>query len=304
MKPLSLMFVSLVLFASAAASATAIDEDLSLQVRTAERAFAMTMADRDLDGFATYVSEEALFFGSRGMLRGRAAVVDGWKRFFEGPEAPFSWEPETVEVLGSGTLALSSGPVLDAEGNRIATFNSIWRLERDGRWRVVFDKGCPPCESNEPVEPNEPAEEAPRHSSSPGPVCDQIHQAMLAIPGTAVDRRDGTFYDDHLDRHLTGCKIVVAGVWGELRGRANPGDSVYVLLSKQGWRQQPRYSADGPDGTFFALSKGDLWCFVRGQWDGGDDADSLYAPSDEYQFVIYCTRLDDLDRREEEGERP
>jgi hypothetical protein len=134
------------------------------------------------------------------------------------------------------------------------------------------------------------------------PVCDQIHQAMLAVPGTAVDRRDGTFYDDHLERRLTGCRIVVDGMWGELRGRANPGDSVYVLLSKQGWRQEPRYSADSPDGTFFAMSKGDLWCFVRGQWDGGDDADSSYVPSDEYQFVISCTRLGDGDSDKDQRE--
>jgi ketosteroid isomerase-like protein len=57
--------------------------------------------------------------------------------------APFSWRPETVEVLESGTLALSSGPVFDAAGQPIGAFNSIWRLEADGRWRVVFDKGCP-----------------------------------------------------------------------------------------------------------------------------------------------------------------
>jgi predicted secreted Zn-dependent protease len=28
---------------------------------------------------------------------------------------------------------------------RVAKFNSTWRRESDGRWRVVFDVGCPPC---------------------------------------------------------------------------------------------------------------------------------------------------------------
>jgi hypothetical protein len=40
---------------------------------------------------------------------------------------------------------MSSGPVRDPAGHQIGTFNSIWRLERDGRWRVVFDKGCEVC---------------------------------------------------------------------------------------------------------------------------------------------------------------
>ena len=115
------------------------------QVFAAERAFAGTMADRDHAAFARHVAEDAVFFTGSAPLRGHAAVTEGWKRFYEGPEAPFSWEPQDVEVLPSGTLALSSGPVYDPEGVPIATFTSIWRLEADGRWRVVFDKGNSAC---------------------------------------------------------------------------------------------------------------------------------------------------------------
>ena len=51
-----------------------------------------------------------------------------------------------VEVVASGTLAFSTGPVFDPEGKRTGTFNSTWRLEKDGEWRVVLDSGCPPCQ--------------------------------------------------------------------------------------------------------------------------------------------------------------
>jgi ketosteroid isomerase-like protein len=118
-------------------------EELSQQVRAAEVGFAGTMAARDRTAFASFVANEAVFFGARGALRGKAAVVQAWDRFFEDARAPFSWEPDTVEVLDSGTLALTSGPVRDTDGKQIGTFNSIWRREADGRWRVVFDKGCP-----------------------------------------------------------------------------------------------------------------------------------------------------------------
>jgi ketosteroid isomerase-like protein len=104
------------------------------------------MADRDFAAFASHVAEESIFFGSSGPTRGKAAVLADWKPFFEGAAAPFSWKPEVVEVLASGSLAHSSGPVWDAQGKRIGTFNSIWRREADGRWLVVFDKGCPVCE--------------------------------------------------------------------------------------------------------------------------------------------------------------
>jgi ketosteroid isomerase-like protein len=119
-------------------------EALAARVRAREAAFAKTMADRDHAAFATFVSEEALFMG-RSVLRGRQAVAEGWKPFFEGPKAPFSWQPDRVEVVSSGTLAFSTGPVFDPEGKRTGTFNSAWRLEKDGEWRVVLDSGCPPC---------------------------------------------------------------------------------------------------------------------------------------------------------------
>jgi ketosteroid isomerase-like protein len=116
---------------------------LAAQVKARERAFARTMADRDHAAFQTFLADEAVFFGPAGATRGKAAVAAEWKPFFEKPEAPFSWEPETVEVLDSGTLAISSGPVKRPDGARTGSFNSIWRREPDGQWRVVFDKGSP-----------------------------------------------------------------------------------------------------------------------------------------------------------------
>jgi ketosteroid isomerase-like protein len=127
------------------ASAESRDE-LAKQVRDAETAFAATMAKRDLQAFATFIADEAVFFGAKA-LHGRDEVVAAWKGFYVEKDAPFSWRPEIVEVLDSGQLALSSGPVFDPSGKQVAVFNSIWRREADGRWRVVFDKGsdyCPP----------------------------------------------------------------------------------------------------------------------------------------------------------------
>lgn len=121
------------------------DPDPASRVRATEAAFAATMAARDHDAFTAFLSEEAVFFGGAAVMRGKGAVADAWKRFFEGDAAPFSWAPEHVEVLDSGTLALSSGPVFDPRGTQIAVFTSIWRLEPDGEWRIVFDKGCPYC---------------------------------------------------------------------------------------------------------------------------------------------------------------
>jgi len=120
-------------------------EALAQEVRETEAQFAASMAKRDFNAFSTFLSDEAIFFSGKGVLHGKHEVAEFWRRFYEKPEAPFSWEPEKVEVLESGTLALSSGPVRDPSGKLVATFTSIWRREGQGKWRIIFDKGNDVC---------------------------------------------------------------------------------------------------------------------------------------------------------------
>jgi ketosteroid isomerase-like protein len=120
------------------------------QVFATERAFAKTMADRDFAAFTSFLSDEAVFFTRTTPLRGKAQVAAFWKRFYEGNEAPFSWGPAEVQVLDSGTLALSTGPVRNPAGKQFATFTSIWRLEAPGTWRIVLDKGEDFCDCAKP----------------------------------------------------------------------------------------------------------------------------------------------------------
>lgn len=119
---------------------------LESSLRAAENAFAKSMADRDHDAFASFISPEAVFFGDKSVHRGRDAIAAAWAPFFEGKSAPFSWVPQSAAVLESGRLGVTSGPVFDPAGERIGTFNSVWRMDGDGAWRVVFDRGCPPCD--------------------------------------------------------------------------------------------------------------------------------------------------------------
>jgi ketosteroid isomerase-like protein len=132
--------------ASAALAATLAGQtpsaDLKRQVFAAESSFAASMAERNLAAFASHVSPEAIFFGDTTVLRGKEEVLARWRGFFTDANPPFSWKPDVIEVLSSGHLALSSGPVFDPRGKKVGSFNSIWRREQDGRWKIIFDKGC------------------------------------------------------------------------------------------------------------------------------------------------------------------
>jgi ketosteroid isomerase-like protein len=135
------------LFSTTALAQAPTDRDaLERSLADTERAFAKTMADRDHAAFTSFLAEDTVFFGSSRILRGRAEVAAGWKALYEAKAAPFSWEPERVAVLASGTLGVSSGPVRGPDGRRVGTYNSTWRRRADGRWEIVLDLGCPPCD--------------------------------------------------------------------------------------------------------------------------------------------------------------
>ena len=121
--------------------------ELAKQVADTERAFAKTMAGPRLRGVHVVpVAGGDLLRRRQGAARqaGSGRCLEALLR--QARAAPFSWRPETVEVLDSGTLALSSGPVFDPSGKQFATFTSIWRLEAPGVWRIVFDKGNDVCD--------------------------------------------------------------------------------------------------------------------------------------------------------------
>jgi ketosteroid isomerase-like protein len=113
------------------------------QVRAAETAFARSMAERDFEAFAGFISDGAVFVNGGQPLRGKPAVLAHWKRFFESHGRPSAWQPQIVEVTGDGRLGYSEGPVKLPDGRVPSRYFSTWRLEADGRWRVAFDNGLP-----------------------------------------------------------------------------------------------------------------------------------------------------------------
>jgi ketosteroid isomerase-like protein len=140
---IAVLCISILLLAVASAARPSRAE-LQRQVAATERAFAATMRTRDHAAFTAFLADEAIFISGATALRGHAAIAAAWHPYFVAPQAPFSWAPEQIEVVQSGTLAYSGGPVYDATGKRIGRFNSIWRLEAPGQWKIVFDRAEAP----------------------------------------------------------------------------------------------------------------------------------------------------------------
>ncbi len=130
-------------------------------VRCREIAFSLAAEARDLDAFRSFIDADARFVASD-VRRGVDEVAAAWAPFFAVDGPTIRWRPDIVEVLDDERLALSRGPYRvrseDADGRPVeywGTFNSIWRLNDDGVWRVVFDAGnpsdAPPDEATQAV---------------------------------------------------------------------------------------------------------------------------------------------------------
>jgi ketosteroid isomerase-like protein len=142
-----------VTFALLSALAMPARADLDQDVRCREVGFSRSVEAQDQESFSSFVDPDARFVGGR-VDRGREAVTKAWAVFFTGDLPSIKWRPQIIEVLETGELALSRGlyRVIDKdESGEVreswGTFNSVWRLNADGEWLVVFDAGSPSHES-------------------------------------------------------------------------------------------------------------------------------------------------------------
>lgn len=113
-----------------------------------ERAFAaMSVAKGMKDAFLTYLAEDGVVF--------RPTATNGRKVWEARPPstATLTWDPEFAEVSSAGDLGYTYGPwefhpPADSAGTpptpdhyAYGHFNSIWKRQKGGVWRVVADIG-------------------------------------------------------------------------------------------------------------------------------------------------------------------
>ena len=102
------------------------------------------MARRDLSAFASHIAEDAVFINGGKPLRGKAAILEYWSKYFQSPAPPFAWSPDIVEVGAKSSLGYTEGPVTSGQ-TVIARFYSTWQLQPTGGWLVIFDNGYSQC---------------------------------------------------------------------------------------------------------------------------------------------------------------
>ncbi len=127
--------------------------DITHDVRCREISFSQAAEMQDAALFNSFIDADARFVGNA-VTRGPSAITAAWSVFFADDGPTMKWRPQFVEVLEDGTLALTRGPyrmiTTDDQGNTTehwGTFNSVWRLQENGVWKVVFDVGSEAAEA-------------------------------------------------------------------------------------------------------------------------------------------------------------
>jgi hypothetical protein len=120
-------------------------------------------------------------------------------------------------------------------------------------------------------------------------VRDWLDSALVTMPGVKVEPTDGPYPDHRTGKEADGAGLMIHGKFGPLNGKPDPTAVAHQRLQDAGWQEDIEYSADGPDGTTFAMRKDGILCYVEGRWDGGDGSDPNYVPPDDYTVTIQCT---------------
>jgi ketosteroid isomerase-like protein len=126
-------------------------EELQAQLLQADRAFAAATAERGVEGFKTFLEENAgTLRPGQPIIHGREAHAELWRPLLEDPLRRIHWEPELAEASAGGDMGFTvgryeiteqtaTGDVIVGSGHYV----TVWRKQPDGTWKVAFDSGVP-----------------------------------------------------------------------------------------------------------------------------------------------------------------
>jgi ketosteroid isomerase-like protein len=137
-------------------SAPADPQELRAALMQVDRDFNRATQERGVEGWVSFFAEDGAIIGEGvGEIRGIEAIREAVAHLSD-PAFTLTWDPIRADASASGDLGYTvgrytsrrvgeDGDVTVGEG----LYVSIWRLQADGRWRVVMDLGNPTDDSED-----------------------------------------------------------------------------------------------------------------------------------------------------------
>jgi hypothetical protein len=159
------------------------------------------------------------------------------------------------------------------------------------------------------LSPSEPAKEPEATVEYPSlrVACDSVEVMVQRHLAVALSRADDVPVDFGFGGpKRTGCELKASGKFeraaldsnGAASPAANPDGSLDGAFKEAGW-VYAHYAADGPDGSVVGWRSKESTCVLRWSWDGGDDSDSTYVSSDDWELVAGCVPWEPEDSKRE-----
>ena len=113
-----------------------------------EGEFMKAAAEKGVAGYMAYYADEAVELPNNNpIIRGKVNIAPGMS-FLDNKENQLLWTPVGGEVSNSGDLGYTYGNFefhsKDKEGKQriqYGKYTSIWKMQKDGSWKVVLDMG-------------------------------------------------------------------------------------------------------------------------------------------------------------------
>lgn len=129
------------------------DQPLEQQLLAADRAFAKAVAERRLEGWMDFMTDDAARMEKLGgkFIKGKDAIRKADAALFADPKRRLVWDPVDAHAFADQKSGITSGRYQllrtndDGKETVIATgsYFTGWRKLADGNWKVTFDTGAP-----------------------------------------------------------------------------------------------------------------------------------------------------------------
>jgi hypothetical protein len=117
--------------------------------------------------------------------------------------------------------------------------------------------------------------------------CRVIAAILVVYPALSVRLSEGPVRNPLDGSVRTGCRVHASGPASGMAGEVPPEEPIRFLLGESGWKEDARYSADGPGTTSFALRRHGILC----RFSGGAHSrieDGKILSSETYEFEAEC----------------
>lgn len=144
MKTFTFLMATFIILTSCNTNSKDLSEQWKQEIRESEANFAALLNEKGLhDAFVAYAAEDATIMRNNKVISGKKAIDEHYKNV---DTKTLTWSPDFVDVSKSGDLGYTYGTFqftykdsIGEEHVDTGIFHTVWKRQKDGSWKYVWD---------------------------------------------------------------------------------------------------------------------------------------------------------------------